>query len=264
MISSVTVQPPDESSAAAAGGVAADAALRHISDVAVAPDGSLYVVSSFDHQVFHIGQDGTVQIAAGTGSAGFSGDGGPATEAELDEPTGVDVGADGTLYILDSRRLRIRAVTTDGVITTIGGNETYEASNYDDDPRGVPATDVYFTASDLVVDDAGTVYFTSHGAIRAIGPDGIMTTLAGDDANAFGITVDGSDNVYFTQIDDSQVSVLHKVSERSAPEPASSDDDQDGAGTPWWAMVIGVLLAAGLVARYAVRRRRSTRTPPTD
>jgi sugar lactone lactonase YvrE len=88
-----TGERPDDDDTIEAGAVATRVAFDRLHDVAVAPDGGLYVSDLGRHQVFHIGVDGTVHVAAGTGSAGFSGDGGPAAEAELERPTSLGGGA---------------------------------------------------------------------------------------------------------------------------------------------------------------------------
>jgi sugar lactone lactonase YvrE len=62
-----------------------------------------------------------ITTIAGTGTAGFAGDGGPADAAPLNNPTDLDIGADGTLYIADTRNSCVRAVYTDGTIGTVAG-----------------------------------------------------------------------------------------------------------------------------------------------
>jgi sugar lactone lactonase YvrE len=85
------------------------------------PDGSLYVGDVGASRVRRIAPDGVVHAVAGTGTAGFSGDGGPAREAELNWPSSLGMDAAGTLYIADSNNDRIRAVAADGTIRTVAG-----------------------------------------------------------------------------------------------------------------------------------------------
>jgi YD repeat-containing protein len=89
--------------------------------VAIAPDGTLYVSDADGCRVWRVGIDGAVTIFAGTGKAGFSGDGGPAVNAMLHTPSGLAVGPDGSLYIADAGNQRIRRVAPDGVISTFVG-----------------------------------------------------------------------------------------------------------------------------------------------
>ena len=117
------------------GGQAVDAALYHPSALAVDGAGNLYVTDSLNHVVRRISTDGVIETVAGTGQAGLSGDGGPATAAQLNEPYGLEVGADGSLYIADRSNFRVRRVGPDGIIETVAG--TVEGYSGD----GAAATD---------------------------------------------------------------------------------------------------------------------------
>jgi sugar lactone lactonase YvrE len=97
------------------GGPALEAQLNTPSDVAVAPNGTLYIADTLNHAVRIVKPDGTIDTFAGTGERGFSGDGGPASEAELDRPYGVEVGLNGSVYIADTHNHRIRKVTGVGL-----------------------------------------------------------------------------------------------------------------------------------------------------
>src|SRR5690606_31444799 len=106
------------------GGQALSTQFADIRDMEVAPDGSLYIADRYNHRIRRIGLDGIVTTVAGNGTAGFSGDGGPATEAQLFEPRGIGLGGAGELCIADTRNHRVRKVAPDGTIITIGGNGT--------------------------------------------------------------------------------------------------------------------------------------------
>lgn len=93
------------------GGPATAAQLNTPSDVAIGPDGSIYVADTMNHVVRRIGPDGIITTIAGTGVRGFAGDGGPAVEAQLDRPYGLTVGPDGTVYVADTHNHRIRRIT---------------------------------------------------------------------------------------------------------------------------------------------------------
>lgn len=103
------------------GGPAARAALRAPQGLAVMADGSILVADPVANRVRRIMPSGRIETFAGTGQAGFSGDGGPATAAQLSYPTGVAVEADGSVLIADDANYRVRLVTPSGVISTVAG-----------------------------------------------------------------------------------------------------------------------------------------------
>ena len=111
----------------AAGGGPRDANATYLPvGVAVGPDGTLYIADARSHRVCRVRPAGTITSIAGTDEPGYSGDGGPATEASVDYPTGVAFGPDGSLYIADRQNHRIRKVDPEGVITTVAGSGDYD------------------------------------------------------------------------------------------------------------------------------------------
>jgi sugar lactone lactonase YvrE len=88
---------------------------------ALGPDGSIYVADHENHRIRKIFSDGTIETLAGTGQAGFSGDGGLAWKAQLDDPTGVAVDQANNVYIADHGNHRIRVVRPEGTIETLAG-----------------------------------------------------------------------------------------------------------------------------------------------
>jgi DNA-binding beta-propeller fold protein YncE len=105
------------------GGPAAQAKLIFPEGLALDDAGSLYIADSGGHRVRRISPDGIITTVAGNGVLGCSGDGGPATKAQLFRPRGVAVDSDGNLFIADSCNNRIRKVSLDGVITTVAGTK---------------------------------------------------------------------------------------------------------------------------------------------
>ncbi len=95
-------------------GPATDARLLRPLGIVVAPDGSLYITEVVGHRIRRIDQQGHISIVAGigvpTGGEVVYGDGGPATEASFEEPSGVTVGPDGNLYVADWENARIRMI----------------------------------------------------------------------------------------------------------------------------------------------------------
>lgn len=168
------------------GGPAARAGLWP-NDLAVAPDGTLYIATALHHVIRRVGQDGIITTVAGTGARGYSGDDGPATQAKLNRPQGVAVGPDGSLYIADMDNYRVRRVGPDGVITTVAGDGTFGASG-----DGGPAVRAQLHwPTDVAVGPDGSLYIAtiasqSYGRIRRVGPDGIISTVAGDSTCCYG------------------------------------------------------------------------------
>jgi NHL repeat len=118
---------------------------------------------------------------AGTGEAGFGGDGGPATRAQLADPSGLAVAADGTVYIADTNNHRVRAVSPDGVISTVAGTGQ-AAPFYAVLPDSMPAAQANLSLPyTLTVGPDGTVYIADTGLYRvfALSADGRLTVVAG-------------------------------------------------------------------------------------
>jgi streptogramin lyase len=119
----------------------------------------------------------TITTFAGT-SQGFSGDGGPATAAKLNQPYDVAVDRNGNVYIADTGNNRIRKVAPNGTITTWAGNGVFYPFSGD----GGPATGAHlYVPEGVAVDARGNVYIAdrNNGVVRRIAPDGIITTFAG-------------------------------------------------------------------------------------
>jgi hypothetical protein len=104
------------------GGPALKATMNDPRGVAVDAAGNLYVADYGNNRVRKVALDGTITTIAGNGSQGFSGDGGPATGAALDQPIRVEVDPLGNLYIADAGNRRVRKVAPNGIINTIAGN----------------------------------------------------------------------------------------------------------------------------------------------
>ena len=162
---------------AATVGPATGAQLRNPQKIALGPDGSLYIADSGNNRIRRVGLDGIITTVAGTGTEGFSGDEGPATQAALFSPQGIAVGPDGSLYIADSLNNRIRWVGPDGTITTVAGGEITGILG-----DGGPAILANLSGPrGVALGPDGGLYIAdqTHGRIRRVGPDGIITTVAG-------------------------------------------------------------------------------------
>ncbi|MCY3604482.1 MAG: leucine-rich repeat domain-containing protein [Gammaproteobacteria bacterium] len=195
------------------GGPATEAQLNNPSGVAIDAAGNVYVADSDNHRIRRIGPDGVIVTIAGTGESGYSGDGGPATEAQLASPVGVAVGAAGNVYIAERRNHRIRRIGTDGTIETFAGTGE---SGYGGD--GGPATEALLNyPRNMAIDAAGYLYIAdwNNYRIRRIAPDRTIETFAGTGepgvsgdggpasqariSSPNGLAADASGNLYFTQ-----------------------------------------------------------------
>ena len=141
-------------------------------------DGSanLYIVDTGNHRVRKV-TSGVIATIAGTGVAGFSGDGGLASRAELNNPAGMAIDAAGNLYIADRLNHRVRRIDPSGIITTVAGTGT-KGYNGDGDLATQAQLD---TPEGVAVAAAGNLYIADrqNHAVRRIDPSGIITTVAG-------------------------------------------------------------------------------------
>lgn len=174
IITTVVGNPSFERGNSGDGGPATQAQLNQPSSIAVGPDGSLYIADSANNNIRRVGPDGIITTVAGTGEYGFSGDGGPAIQAQFKNPSGIAVGPDGSLFIGDYNNCRIRRVGTDGIITTVAGKGY---SLYNDDWK--PAIEANIVPEEITVAPDGSLYFQSNQRILKVGTDGIISTVAG-------------------------------------------------------------------------------------
>lgn len=165
------------------GGPAQLATLALPSDVDLDAQGNLYITDRFHNRIRKVTPDGIITTVAGNGDRGANGDGGPATQASLYYPKGMAIDSKGTIFIADTDNHRIRKVTPNGIITTVAGNG---AAQYNGD--GIPATQAGFQPYDVAVDKQGNLFIAdrSNNRIRKVNPDGIISTVAGTGAWAYG------------------------------------------------------------------------------
>ncbi|MFE2970402.1 RICIN domain-containing protein [Streptomyces sp. NPDC059340] len=165
-------------------GPAVSAQLNYPREVAVDSAGAVYIADTNNHRIRKITADGKISTIAGTGTAGFSGDGGPATAARLHTPLGVAVDSTGTLYFSDHVNHRVRKITTDGKISTVAG--TGVAGSQGDNGPAVSAqlNGPYAVA----VDGTGDLYIAdaANHRVRKVTADGKITTVAGTGTAGFG------------------------------------------------------------------------------
>jgi uncharacterized protein (TIGR03437 family) len=145
--------------------------------------GNLYIADQFNHAIRKVDTSGNISTVAGNGTAGYTGDGGAATSANLNDPQGVIVDSSGNIYIADTNNNAVRKVSG-GKITTIVGSPTGSAGNSGDGGPGTSAQ--VFHPSALALDSAGNLLIadTSNELIRKLNlSTAIISTLAGQGNN---------------------------------------------------------------------------------
>jgi uncharacterized protein (TIGR03437 family) len=140
--------------------------------------GNLYVLESSSNIIRKIALDGTVITVAGSGSAGFSGDGGTATRAQFNSPSGIALDGAGNIFVSDTNNGRVREVGLDSNISSIAGNGLYRLA-----PEGTQASVAFFRSLyGITLDTSGRVYIADRDAARVkrVELDGSLTTVAGN------------------------------------------------------------------------------------
>ena len=164
-------------------GPGVQAQLAYPFDVAVDSAGNLYIADTSNHRIVRADIVGTITTFAGTGARGFSGDGGPAVQALLNDPFGVAVDTDGNLYIADTSNHRIARVDIAGTITTFAGTGEKGFSG-----DGGPAVQALLDRPrGVAVDGAGNLYIADsfNQRIRRVDIAGTITTFAGTGEKGF-------------------------------------------------------------------------------
>ena len=202
------------------GGPATSARLMHPLGMAVDGSGNLYIADRGNERIRKVTKAGLISTVAGTGTPGFGGDGGPATAAQLRSPWGVAVNRSGDLFIADTGNHRVRKVTPDGVITTVGGNGALSLDSSEDD---VPATSVQLNPYAVAIDASDNLFVAdgNNHIIRKVTPGGVISTVAGTGTWGFsgdggpavyaqlsdpaGLAFDGSGNLYIADRDNSRI-----------------------------------------------------------
>jgi uncharacterized protein (TIGR03437 family) len=201
------------------GGPATMAQIGAIQGIALDRFGNLYLSDTDHHRVRKVSGAGVITTIAGTGTAGFGGDGGPATAATLNLPYGLAVDLAGSVYIADLGNNRVRRVDPNGAIATVAGGGAKGSSG-----DGGPAVAAeLLTPRNVVVDAAGNLFiseFEGH-RIRRVSPDGRISTAAGTGVAGFqgdgapatsaqlnrpaGLAVDGFGSLYVADSQNSRV-----------------------------------------------------------
>jgi uncharacterized protein (TIGR03437 family) len=200
-------------------GPATSAQLYNPIGVAVDSVGNIYIADAANYRVRKVSvSNGVITTVAGNGTPGYSGDNGPATNAQLDYPNSVAVDSAGVIFIAEFDN-RIRKVAN-GVITTVAGNGTAGFSG-DNGPATAAQLSLLFGGG-LAVDPTGNLYIAdaSNERIRKVS-NGIITTVAGNGVQGFSgdngaatsaefsvptaVAVDAADNLYISDFSNSRI-----------------------------------------------------------
>jgi hypothetical protein len=158
------------------GGPATEAQFLELAGIAAAPDGTIYLADDMAHRIRVI-RNGVVDTLAGTGIAGYQGDGGPAAIAAINGPSALALDAAGTLYFTDALGHVVRKIASDGTIDTVAG--TGSRGYAGDDARAIDAQ--LYGPDGIAVASDGTLYIGDkfNSRVRRIAPDGTITTIGG-------------------------------------------------------------------------------------
>ena len=165
------------------GGPAVQAALNMPQGLAVDSAGNVYIADTLNHRVRRVDPRGVITTVAGSGDAGFAGDGKPARDAKLNLPTGIAIGLSDTLLIADTGNNVVRQVGLDGVIRTVAG--TGDAGYRGEAGRAVDA--VLHAPAGLAFDSEGNLYIadTLNQRVRRVDVNGQIATVAGTGVAGF-------------------------------------------------------------------------------
>jgi trimeric autotransporter adhesin len=167
------------------GAAATNAQLYKPTRVVLDASGNMYIADASNNVIRKVDvASGNISTIAGTGTAGYSGDGGPAISAQLNHPMDMAVDASGNVFICDNVNNRIRKVDASGNISTYAG---IGIPGYSGDSAAASNANIYGPAG-IVIDAAGNIYFSdlANSRVRRISAGGMITTYAGNGIGSYG------------------------------------------------------------------------------
>jgi sugar lactone lactonase YvrE len=149
--------------------------------VATDSQGNLYIADTHNHRIRMVDASGNITTVAGTGTQGFSGDGGLAINAQLDTPFNIVIDTQNRVYISDQGNRRVRRVEADGTITTVAGDGSATETG-----NGGPATSAGLGGIwGIGLDAQDRLYITNVGSVRRVESSGLINRVAGDGSGSY-------------------------------------------------------------------------------
>jgi uncharacterized protein (TIGR03437 family) len=192
------------------GGLAANASVSDVMGMVVDTSGNLYFGDATNRRIRKITPGGIISSIAGVGTEGFSGDGGPATQAQLGRPMGLAFDGAGNLFVADSTNNRIRRIDVNGTITTVAGTGVPGFSG----DGGLAVNASIKTPTGVAVDSLGNLYFADadNNRIRKISTTGLISTVVGTGAGGFfgdgGLAISAALNIPYDVAVDGQGNIF--------------------------------------------------------
>jgi sugar lactone lactonase YvrE len=204
-------------------GQATAAEINEAFGVGVDVSGNVYIADYMNNRIRKVNTSGIISTIAGNGTGGYSGDGGQATAAEINNSIDAETDGSGNVYIADYRNNRIRKINTSGIITTLAGNGT---SGFSGDGGQATAAEIN-SPGGVSVDGSGNVYFADEGnnRVRKVNTLGIISTIGGNGtANYSGdggqataaelsapydVSLDATGNVYIADLSNSRIRMIN-------------------------------------------------------
>ncbi|MCW3122382.1 MAG: hypothetical protein JWQ38_1874 [Flavipsychrobacter sp.] len=205
------------------GGPATTATMGGPEDICLTKAGDMYLADVLNNRIRKINSAGIISTGAGNGGNVYNGDGIAATNAALNSPSDVVVDGSGNMYITDQSSLRIRKVSSAGIISTLAGNGI---SGYSGDGGPATAAQITYEAFNLALDKHGNIIFSDSFCVRMINTAGIISTIAGTGIKGFsgdggpataaqvnrtcGIATDSMDNIYIADFGNSCIRKVNR------------------------------------------------------